>query len=158
MEGREVRYATSRQSNRIFFSLQQSHGNTMNGRRKRLNQLLVIILVGLATNSAWSDIPRSAGAVTAKQLLAWCESPDELGRGMCMGFLIALENYSMVSQYDTKPRACLPGNVAKDELRDLVVMVLKSLQDRQDDSAATLVMEAMASAYPCASHTRISTR
>jgi hypothetical protein len=123
-----------------------------------LNKLLVIILLGLATSSAWSHIPRSVGTVTAKQLLAWCESADEVARGTCMGFLIALENYSMVSLNVTQPRACMPRNVPKDELRDLVVLVLKSLQDRQDDNAAALVMEAMVSAYPCVAHTRISTR
>lgn len=123
-----------------------------------MKKFLCAALFSVAASSALLSNSSSAAPATANQLLAWCQSENEEHNAVCMGFLIALENFAKAAFNGTRTLACMPRNTSNQELRDLVVLVLESVSDRQNDNAAVVAMEALASAFPCPSAARIGQR
>lgn len=123
-----------------------------------MKYFLMMVLIGFAASSASVGLASSQGPLSAKRLLAWCQSNDDELKAKCAGFLIAVEYDSRATLTGTTAGACVPKNTPHDEVQELVILVLKSLDDRQHDDAAVLTMEALVSAFPCPFDTRISTR
>jgi hypothetical protein len=109
------------------------------------------LLAGVSVASMLTIVDCAATDMTSgKQWLAWCRLPDLNSQWMCFGFVegVVQANQVMVPQ-GTPGRLCVPPDVPRAHLTDIVVGQVGRIPQRQDLPFAKLVLEVLASAFPC---------
>ena len=112
---------------------------------------LSIALSAVALYAGFGSPVTAAETLTAGQLVAWCQSDEADQRAACGDFLVGVNSYRKIATDNADIRACVPVDTSADDLRDLVVLVLRSAWDRHDENAVAMAIEAMESAFPCRS-------
>ena len=116
-----------------------------------MKRVLPIIVGTIAIASTTFGEPANAAFVTAKQLLKWCQSENDNHQATCLGYLLALDTYLQSAPDTSRIKVCVPAETSGADLKDLVVLVLRSIRHRQSENASALAIEAFARAFPCPS-------
>jgi hypothetical protein len=87
---------------------------------------------------------------TGNRLYANCLGGDSQQR-FCEGFIVAVADELRVAYASFAPKAylCIPGDVAVQQLKDVVVLYLERHPEERHLSAASLVSTALVDAFPC---------
>jgi hypothetical protein len=88
----------------------------------------------------------------AYQLLFFCKVPLDQNQKQCDAFIAGV--FDTIAAIQALPTTkgkpyCPPAPMTLPRLNDLVISYIETHKDRLQDSAATVVMDAMAEAYPC---------
>ena len=116
-----------------------------------LKKNLSIELSAVVLCAGFGNAPTAAEMITTAELVALCQSDEVDRRTACEDFLVGVNSYRKIATDNTDIRVCVPDDTSADDLRDLVVLVLRSAWDRHDENATAMVIEAMESAFPCRS-------
>jgi hypothetical protein len=82
------------------------------------------------------------------QLLHVCTSTDVADNANCAGYLAsAVDAHPAVGQY--QGRICISPDVALSQVRDVVMNFLEDKPELRHYVAASIVLEAIAEAFPC---------
>ncbi|MBN9527549.1 MAG: hypothetical protein J0H82_15165 [Alphaproteobacteria bacterium] len=111
----------------------------------RLLALLLLTVIAM-------PMPARAGtAVNGARLKAWCESSNVDEISTCLGYILSVGDI-LNDQKIYEGRACIPVATSADEMRQLVVLFLRTNPQLLDTaSGANLAALAMIHAYPCSS-------
>jgi hypothetical protein len=72
--------------------------------------------------------------------------------GVCSGYIMAaidLDEYLTGAGIIKKPLFCMPENVPMSQVNAVVTSYIKAHPEREDDSAAMLVIDALGGKFPC---------
>lgn len=92
--------------------------------------------------------PTSAAFVDGNKLLATCESEHHSDFGDCIGYITGVADVLQKTEINGFT-ACLPSNVTRGQIRDVVVRDLRSNPANRHYIATGLVAEALYKAFPC---------
>lgn len=90
--------------------------------------------------------------IDGNTLHAWCETADgNAGRAQCLGYIeSAVDTHeTLVDWKRIPPKFCMPGNVALDQIRLVVVKNMNEHPEELHKSASSLVLRALNKAFPC---------
>jgi Ssp1 endopeptidase immunity protein Rap1a len=106
----------------------------------------------LAAALAISSQPALANYLTGKDLYADCSKPQgTFGQGFCSGYISGvvdtLEHYQVSK--GAEKSVCLPKEVSIGQVKEIVMRYLTQHADQRQYTAASIVWDAVRSAYPC---------
>ena len=94
---------------------------------------------------------------TAAELLRQCESAKGESRdknyqlGLCIGYLIGARTGAelVLAMAEQFPPWCIPQGTSRGDIWEVMMNFVKKTPRAADDSAADVLLEALADAYPC---------
>jgi hypothetical protein len=111
-----------------------------------MSRLAVISLLLLAS------LPAAAGYDNGNRLYEDCSSANYFNRGYCGGYVVgivdAIESLQR-SRVMASTTLCIPDDVSKGQLVDVVTKYLGDNPQKRTREAAGLVPEALNDAFPC---------
>ena len=106
----------------------------------------------LAAALAISSSPASANYLTGKDLYADCSKPQgSFSQGFCSGYISGVVDaieYYQVSKGAEKS-VCIPKEVSIGQVKEIVVRYLTQHLDQRNNTASSLVWDAVRNAFPC---------
>lgn len=106
----------------------------------------------LAAALAISSPPALANYLTGKDLYADCSKPQgSFSQGFCSGYISgvvdAIEYYQVGK--GAEKSVCLPKEASIGQVKEIVVRYLTQHPDQRNNTASSLVWDAVRNAYPC---------
>jgi hypothetical protein len=107
----------------------------------------VATAVTLACHPAAAQEP--VAFYTGNELWSHCSDESAYSSGLCMGFVMGIADVMGAGSAILGARVCLPERVNGGETRDVVKRYLELHPERRHYAAASLVLDALAQAFPC---------
>lgn len=92
--------------------------------------------------------PASAAFLTGNDIYEYCRAVSPVRFGLCLGYIEGIADVLEVGSIFGY-RACVPGTVKVEQLRDIVVQFLFRDAAMREVGAVPLVAQALSGAFPC---------
>ena len=113
----------------------------------------LMAMIAVATAVALSCPPASAQQgtpfYTGNDLWSQCTSNAPFQSGFCAGFVAGIADILAADPLIIGQMVCAPLDVTTDQKRDVVKRYLEQHPERWHYAAASLVLDALAEAFPC---------
>jgi hypothetical protein len=101
---------------------------------------------------AISSPPTLANYLTGKDLYADCSKPQgSFSQGFCSGYISgvvdAIEHYQVNT--GAEKNVCIPREASIGQVKEIVVRYLTQRADQRNNTASSLVWDAVHNAFPC---------
>ena len=106
----------------------------------------------VAAALAVSSLPASANYLTGKDLYGDCSKPQgSFSQGFCSGYISgvvdAIEHYQVSK--GAEKIVCVPKEASIGQVKEVVVRYLTQHPDERNNTASSLVWDAVRKAFPC---------
>ena len=93
--------------------------------------------------------------VSGNELYSYCQSASSVDQGICTGYIggVVDSQITVLTALKLHNPVCGPQNVTTGEMKDIVLRSLREHPEERHYTAASLVLGALAEAFPCTSNT-----
>lgn len=114
----------------------------------RMNKIVLIIAMSIVVPTV-ANASSTVSFMQANKLYSLCESGSEIDRGVCDGYIMAVNDTMYSGHLDQLFQACIPQGVSPIQARLVVVKYMKTVPEKLHFVADGVVVEALAKTFPC---------